>query len=93
MILFMNLNENGNPADYEQIFWGNNPSSFFIRPVAVVVGPCKAYDECIFFSDDNGNSVYALAYVGPDAQIPQAPTSVPVAPPVAPVVIGQSVTL
>lgn len=93
MILFLNLDENGNPADYEQIFWGLDASSFFIRPVAVVVGPCKAYGECIFFSDDSRGAVYALAYVGPEGQIPLPPTSVPVAPPVAPVDLGQPVTL
>lgn len=93
MILFLNLDDNGNPTGYEQIFWGLDASSFFIRPVAAVVGPCKAYGECIFFSDDNRGAVYALAYVGPEGQIPQAPTSTPVAPPVAPVAIGQPVTL
>eukprot|EP00029_Vermamoeba_vermiformis_P000663 TRINITY_DN1085_c0_g1_i1.p1 TRINITY_DN1085_c0_g1~~TRINITY_DN1085_c0_g1_i1.p1 ORF type:complete len:659 (+),score=143.60 TRINITY_DN1085_c0_g1_i1:28-1977(+) len=93
MIGFLSLDNDGNPVDYEQIFWAKEPSSFFIRPVAVVVGPCKAYGECIFFSDDNRGVVFALAYVGPEGQIPQAPTSVPVAPPVAPVAIGQPVSL
>ncbi len=93
MIGFLNLDDNNNPTNYEQIFWGNDPSSFFIRPVAVVVGPCKAYNECIFFSDDNRGVVYALAYVGPDGQVPQAPVSAPVVPPVKPVEIGQPVTL
>ncbi len=93
MVGFLNLDENGNPVDFEQIFWGNNPGSFGIRPVAVVVGPCKAYGECIFFSDDYGMAVHALAYLGPNNQVPRAPTSTPVAPPVAPIQIGQPVTL
>lgn len=93
LIGFLNLDDNGNPTNFEQIFWGLNPGDFNIRPVAVVVGPCKAYGECIFFTDDQSWAIHALAYVGPNAQPPLAPTSGPVAPPVAQVEIGQPVTL
>jgi glucose/arabinose dehydrogenase len=84
----LHLNEEGIPTSMEGLLWGPS-SSFAVRPVALSVGACAAYTECLFVSDDTTNSIYAIAYAPEHSN--QPPTPPPqVAPPVA---IGQLASL
>jgi len=88
-VVALSLDSHSLPLTQTALLTG--PAGWGIRPVALAVGPCKAYTECLFVSDDNSNQVIAIAYAPSDSIVPVAPAPPPVVPP--PVGLNEPQTL